>query len=316
MESQSNSHSHPHNHSHDHSHDHSHVPASTKALVRVLTFTTVVFFAELFGGIVSGSLALISDAMHMLSDATGLIVAASAAVMAQRGASGRATFGYKRVEVMAALVNGLAVSAVAVWIVVEAVGRLRSHTEVDAKIMLVIGTIGLLANLIGVWILHGYRGESMNVEGAFLHVLSDLLGSVAVIVAAVLIMFSDFHQADTIASFIIAGLILPRSLKLVAKAVSVLLEHAPSQVDTVQIEQALEELPNVQAVHDLHVWSLDGNEMLATCHLVVDTNVVQCLPECSVLDAAQQRLAEFGIGHSTIQLESSHHSTHEQVCDR
>ncbi|MCQ9352945.1 cation diffusion facilitator family transporter [Corynebacterium sp. 153RC1] len=306
---------HSHSHSHSQHGDHNHLPGSTKALLWVLLFTAAVFLVELVGGFLSGSLALISDAMHMLSDATGLMLAAVAAVLALRGASARATFGYKRVEVFAALVNGAAVSAIAVVIVWKAVVRLGQPGQVDTTMMLVVGSIGLVANAIGAGILHGHRGESMNVEGAFLHVLTDLLGSVAVIVAAVIMITTGFMQADSVASFLIAALILPRSLKLFARAVRVLLEQAPEAADTAAIHASLLTIPQVTAVHDLHVWSLDGNEILATCHLVVDTPHAHVLAECGVLDAAQQRLQEFGIRHSTIQLETTHHMTHEQVCN-
>lgn len=304
-------HEHEH-HDHDHAHAHDHVPQGLRALLVVLGFTTIIFFAELIGGWYSKSLALISDAMHMLSDSTGLVVAAVAIMVGRRRASKSATYGNKRMEVIAALLNAVSVSAISVWIVIEAIGRLREGAEINTTMMLVIGIIGLIANLFGAFVLHGHAHDNLNLKGAYLHVLVDLFGSVAVIAAAILMKITTFMWADTIASLIIAALILPRSLKLAWEALRVLLEHAPVGVDTEAIVEKLQALPNVEAVHDIHVWSLDGQTLLATCHVVVPAEVATV--DCEILDQVQQQLRGFGIEHSTIQLESSGHAHHESVC--
>lgn len=305
-----------HNHDHHgrghHDHGHSHVPTGLRALLVVLSFTALIFLAELIGGWYSKSLALMSDAMHMLSDSTGLVVAAVAMVMGRRGTSKSATYGHKRLEVVAALVNAVSVSAISVWIVIEAIGRLRDGGEVHTTMMLVIGVIGLVANLFGAMVLRGHAHDNLNLKGAYLHVLVDLFGSVAVIIAAIVMKFTNFLWADTVASLIIAALILPRSLKLAMDTLRVLLEHAPVGVDTDTIVADLQDLPQVTAVHDMHVWSLDGQELLATCHVVVSNE--QSATDCKILDQVQQKLRDFGIEHSTIQLETGDHLGHENVC--
>lgn len=305
-------HSH-HDHDHDHhDHNHSHVPSSLRALLGVLFFTAVIFFAELFGGWYSGSLALISDAMHMLSDSTGLVVAAVAILLARRTATKTATYGYKRFEVVAALLNAVSVSVISVWIVFEAIERFRNGETIDITVMLIVGVIGLVANIFGAIVLHGHSHDNMNVRGAYLHVLVDLFGSVAVIVAALLMQFTGILWADTVASLIIAALILPRSVKLAWESLRVLLEQVPVGVDTEGIVEKLETVEGVSAVHDLHVWSLDGNKLLATCHVVMADEKPRA--DCGVLDDVQQAFKELGIDHTTVQIEGTKHHNHEIIC--
>lgn len=315
---------------HDHGHGprsphghHSHAPTgSLRALTVVLALTGTIFFAELIGGLISGSLALLSDAMHMLSDSTGLIIALVAILIGRRSATDRATYGHRRVEVLAAMLNATAVTAISVWIVVSAVARLGGHHPIDTGLMLVVAVIGLAANAVSAVILVRRQHDSLNMRGAYLHVLSDLIGSIAVIVAGLIIRFTGWLPADTIASLFIAALVLPRALRLLWESVSVLLNRVPRGVDTQEVETALREVPGVVDVHDLHIWSTDGTEPLATCHLVVadERPVTLCgvegeqCAECPVLDSAQARLRDFGITHSTIQLERAGHARHEEVC--
>jgi len=302
-------------HHHHHGHGHSHVSGAgaTGALGIAFAITATVFLAELIAGLVSGSLALLSDAMHMLSDAAGLIIALVASVVGQRAASSRATYGYRRAEVIAALVNAVTVTAVVIWIVIQAVGRIAGHGDhdIDTTLMLIVAAIGLVANAVSAWVLSRKQGDSLNVRGAFLHVMADLLGSVAVIVAGLVIRYTGWQAADTVASLVIVALVLPRSLSLLWHSAEVLLERVPRGVDTQEVQDALEGLPGVVGVHDLHIWSTDGITPLATCHLVVADDHQ---PSCGVLDRAQGRLRDFGVEHSTIQLEYPGHRSHEQVC--
>lgn len=301
---------HGHGHGHDHSHGIDAQNTPLRALVTALAITGTVFFAEVVGGVVSGSLALLADAMHMLSDATGLILAVIAVVIGRKAASARATYGYRGVEALAAAVNAVAVVAVSVWIVVSALLRLGNDQAVDPHVMGGVAIIGLLANAASAWVLHRQRSASLNVEGAFLHVLTDLLGSVAVIAAALIIYFTGWRAADTIASLAIAAIVAPRAIKLLGASLSVLLARVPAGYDITEIAAALEEIPRVRAVHDLHVWSVSGTEALATCHLVVNDDV----STGPVLDRAQEILHEMGIEHSTIQLEHPGHQAHEKTC--
>lgn len=296
-----------------HDHDHGHSDAPLRALAVTVGITGTVFLAELIGGLVSGSLALLSDAMHMLSDAAGLIIALLAAVVGKRAASASATFGYRRAEVLAALFNALAVTGVVVWILVQALGRLGGHHDIDTTLMLGVAVVGLVANAVSAWVLSRYREDNLNIRGAFLHVIADMLGSVAVIIAALVIRYTGWAHADTVASLAIVAFVLPRSLSLLWQTLGVLMEKAPRGVDTRAVERALTRLPGVIAVHDLHIWSTDGQTPLATAHLVVDQ---ACVPagECGILGAAQQALRELHIEHSTIQLEHPGHVEHEAVC--
>lgn len=303
---------HTHDHHHDHS-GHSHVPKSLKALAAVLILTGTVFFAELIAGLVSGSLALLADAMHMLSDATGLIIALVAMLIGRRAPTDRATYGFKRVEVLAAMTNALVVAAVSVWIVVEAIMRLGSDTEIQTGLMLIVAVIGFLTNGVSALVLMRHQDGNINMRGALLHVLSDMLGSVAVIIAGLVIRYTGWTPADTIASIAIAAIILPRAFGLLKDAVNILLERVPDGADPAEVDRVLRAIPGVEDIHDLHIWSIDGREVLATCHIVVGTDF-QHLFSCGVLDRAEAELNKLGIEHSTIQLESAAHSDHETVC--
>lgn len=287
--------------------------APLRALAVAFAITATVFFAELAAGLISGSLALLSDAMHMLSDAAGLIIALLAAVVGKKAASRSATFGHRRVEVLAALINAVTVTGVVGWILVRAVGRLGETHEIDTTVMLIVAVVGLAANALSAWVLSRHRSENLNVRGAFLHVVADMLGSVAVIAAGLVIRFTGWTPADTIASLAIVAFVLPRALTLLWQTVEVLLERVPRGVDTREIEQALRAIPGVTDVHDLHIWSTDGVTPLATCHLVVD-EVCVGPGECGVLGQAQAALCGLGIGHSTLQLEHPGHVDNEQVC--
>ncbi len=310
---------HGHDHSHSHSHDHAHglggthtTDAPLRALVVALLITGTVFLAELVAGLVSGSLALLSDAMHMLSDSTGLILALVAMILGKREVTRRSTYGHRRIEVVAAMVNAAVVTGVVVWILVQAVGRFGGGHEVDAPLMITVAVIGLVANALSALVLVRHRDASLNMRGAYLHVLTDLLGSVAVIVAGVVILLTGWTAADTIASVAIVALVAPRSLRLLVESVSVLLNRVPEDIDPEEVEQRLRTVPGVSDVHDLHIWSTEGVNTLATCHLVVDS---EREPDCDVLDVAQARLRELGIEHSTIQLEQPEHRWHEEICD-
>ena len=301
---------HSHDHSHDHAHDHAQ-NASLTALTVSFAMTATIFIAQVIGGLISGSLALLSDAMHMLSDSTGMVIAIMALLIGRKAATAKATFGYRRVEVIAAMINALVVTGVVATIIYNAVIRLGSEYEIQTVTMLGVAVVGLIANAVSALILMRRQYDSLNMRGAYLHVLSDLLGSVAVIIAGIIIWLTGWTYADSIASFIIAGMVLPRALGLLRDSVYVLLNRAPSSIDTVAVPRTVEALPHVAAVHDLHVWSTDGTEPLATCHVVVSEGIHA---DCEILDAVQAALRKFGIDHSTIQIERPSHIDHEVVC--
>ncbi len=275
--------------------------------------TATVFVAELVGGLATGSVSLVADAMHMLSDAAGLIIAVVAVLVGRRAVTAAATYGYRRVEVLAALVNAVTVMAISVWIVVEAVRRVRDPVEVMAGPMMVIALIGLAANAASALLLRAQRGASINVEGAFLHVLVDALGSVAVLAAGAVVMLTGWQGADVVASLVIAGLVVPRAWQLMRRSGRVLLEQVPQGVDPGVISAKLRSLPGVDTIHDVHVWSLDGTSLLCTAHLVIGGGV----PAEPTLRQAHRVLRECGVGHSTIQIERPGHARvegPENVC--
>lgn len=297
---------------HDHAH-HDHGPAHgtpLRALAAALAITGTVFVAEVVGGLLSGSMALLADAMHMLSDAAGLIISLIAIIVGQKAASATATYGNRRVEVLAALINAVAVLSISVWIVVEAVRRLRDPQPVETAPMMVIAVIGLLANAASAWVLSRHREGSINVQGAYLHVLVDMFGSVAVLAAGAVISLTGFTGADVVASLVIAALVLPRAWQLMVRSARVMLEHVPAGFDADEVEHALRQVEGAMDTHDLHLWSLDGVSVLATVHVVAAPGV----DRDQLLDRVQDTLAQLGVEHATVQIEPPEHIGHEKVC--
>lgn len=288
--------------SRDHSHDLR--SAGKRSLVIAFALITGFMFVEVIGGILSGSLALLADAGHMLTDAASIAVALAAMHFAGRPHSVQRTFGYHRLEILAALVNALALWLIVAWVLFEAYGRFRSAPEVDGEIMLSIGVIGLCVNLGAAWVLHRSTDRNVNVEGAFLHVIADLLGSIGVVVSGILVWAFGWTLADPVASVIIAVLILVSSWRLMKKVVHVLLEGTPEHVDVYQLCSRLEAVEGVTLVHDIHVWTLSpGNEAL-TAHVLIDPDYP------GDVEALRLRLRDiiyddFGIGHITLQVEKS-----------
>lgn len=303
-----------HGHGHSHIHNHAHGDLRRLSLRRMLIvagITLVVFLAELIGGVISGSLALLADAGHMLTDSAGLVMAFTALLIGQRNANAQATFGYRRAEVLTALINGISVIAIAIFIAWEAIGRFRTGGDIHATTMIVVAIVGLIANAVAMVLLAKPAESSVNVKGAYLHVLIDAASSVAVIISAVLISITGWTVLDAIVSIVIAVLIVPRAWSLVIDCFNILLERTPRSIDTDTIRAELESLESVRAIHDLHVWSLSGTETLLTVHIVVGRPLKPCADE-SVLDRAQDLLREkFGIEHTTIQIEPLEHAAHE-----
>ena len=238
------------------SHNHGHA-ANRNRLLIAIGIVAAVLVVEVVGALLSGSLSLLADAGHMLSDLTGLIVALMATIVAARPATDRQTFGFRRAEVFGALINGLILVAVAVSVTIGAIGRLvNGEAEVQSTPMLVVAAIGLVANVGALLLLRPAAGHSINMRGAYLEVLGDLIGSVTVIVAAVVIMLTGFVQADAIASLLIAVFIVPRAFLLLRDVVRVLSEAAPADTDVAEIRDHILGTAGVVAVHDVHVWAI------------------------------------------------------------
>lgn len=307
-------------HSHNHAHAHDHTAGAATAtgrhrhrLLLVLGITLGVVVVQLAAGFLSGSLALLADAGHMFSDAAGLGIALTAAWIATRPATDYRTFGWQRAEVLAALANALVLMVVAAVIFLEGIQRLQSEPEVHTTTMLTGGIIGAVANLSGLVILSRGRHESLNLRGAYLEVLGDLVGSLAVIVAALVILFTGFAQADAIASLFIALFIVPRAWHLLRDVVDVLLEATPKGVSIEQVREHILGAPGVVDVHDIHCWTITSGMPVFSAHVVVDDNLLHAAGTDSVLDRLTECLGEhFDTEHCTFQLEPASHWVHER----
>jgi cobalt-zinc-cadmium efflux system protein len=273
------------------------VPGSR--LRRVLAITAAFMVAEVVGGLVSGSLALLADAGHMLTDAGSLGLSLFAIRMARRPASPEKTYGYVRLEILAALVNGAALLVIAGFIVVEAWQRLRDPVAVNGGIMLVVAVVGLGVNVAGALLLHGHAHDNLNVRGAYLHVLGDLLGSVGAIAAGLVILLTGWTPADPIISVVIALLILYSAWNLVREAADVLLEAAPPHIDVEEVVRELRSVEGLDHVHDVHVWTLTSGFVALSAHGVIDDPA----DHTRVLDEVQSRMKARGIEHVTFQVE-------------
>jgi cobalt-zinc-cadmium efflux system protein len=281
-------------------------------LAVVLALTVAMLAAEIVGSVLSGSLALLADAGHMATDAAGIALALGAVTLAQRPARGRRTFGWQRAEILAAVANGLLLGGVAVYVLVAAVQRIGHPPTIESELMLVIASIGLVVNLTSLAVLHGGRDASLNVRGAYLEVLGDVLGSVAVIGAAVVIAATGWVAADVVASVAIGFLVLPRAWHLLREALDVLLEAAPRGVDLEQVRAHMVEVDGVLGVHDLHAWTITSGLPVLSAHVVVTEAALGGGHGGRVLDALCACLgAHFDVEHCTFQLESETHSSHE-----
>ncbi|MFZ4685968.1 MAG: cation diffusion facilitator family transporter [Hyphomonadaceae bacterium] len=293
-----------HDHDHDHAHDHHHGGdennASRIGIAALLTGGFMV--VELGGGIVSGSLALLADAGHMLSDFGALALAWIGFRMARRPATLQRTFGFRRFPVLAAFVNGMALFLVAAWIVYEAIVRLNDPHPVTSGLMLWIAVGGLIVNLMSFAVLHGADRDNLNVRGALLHVAGDLLGSLAAIIAAVIIMTTGWTPADPILSVLVALIILRSAWSVTAQSAHILLEGAPAGVDLHHVIHDLSDhVEGVTDIHHAHLWSLDGRRSMMTLH----ARIRETASGPEVIARIKARLSEVhGIGHATVEIET------------
>ncbi|WP_456600632.1 cation diffusion facilitator family transporter [Blastococcus sp. SYSU DS0616] len=302
-------------HAHAHAGGHASGPGDRRRLVVVLALTASVLVVQLVGALVSGSLALLADAAHAATDAAGLAIALVAATLALRPATSQRTWGYRRAEVLGATLQAAVLLAVGGYIAVEAVGRLADPPEITPTAVLVFGGIGLAANVAGIVVLaRGGRSGNVNMRAALLEVVNDALGSVAVLVAAVVVALTGWQRADAVASLVIVALIVPRTLALLRETVSVLLESSPPGLDLDAVRTHLLALPHVLGVHDLHASQITSGLPVLSAHVVVEDGCFHDGHAPQVLDQLQACLAEHfpvAVEHSTFQLETAAHSHHE-----
>jgi cobalt-zinc-cadmium efflux system protein len=284
-------------HDHDHTHDHNY---NQRRLRLALMLTGGYCVVEFVGGLLTHSLALLSDAGHMLSDVSAMGLSLFAAYIATLPVTSQKTFGYYRAEILAALLNGLALWLVAGVIFREAYYRFFSPADIHGTGMILIASVGLVVNLVTAWMLHDSHHNNLNLHGVFLHVLGDALGSVGAIVAGVVILWTGWNWVDPITSVVIGILILFSSFDLVRESIDILMQATPRHLDLADIQTTLEAVPGIARVHDLHVWTLTSGLFNLTAHVVVNG----ASDHHALLDAIEQTIRQrYGIDHTTIQLE-------------
>lgn len=296
----------PHVHDHDHGpggHPHTHAPPANgqaaRALRAALVLTLVLLVGEAVGGFLSNSLALMADAGHVFTDAGALALSLFVTWFCRQPGSEEKTYGYLRWEILAALVNGATLLGISAWILVEAILRFRAPEPVQGGLMLVVAVVGLVVNAVAALVLHPAHGENLNVRGAYLHVLGDLLASVGTVAAAVIIRYTGWLAADPLASVLTTLLIVRGAWSLVRESVDVLLENSPRHIPLDGVRARLEAIPAVENVHDLHVWTVSSGLVAASAHVMVrDPDQHQ-----AVLERAHEVLQDMGIQHVTVQIE-------------
>ncbi|WP_395242757.1 cation diffusion facilitator family transporter [Agromyces sp. MMS24-K17] len=301
-----------------HSHGHSHgASANRTRLVIAIAIIGAFLVAQVVGGLLSGSLALLADAGHMAGDLVGLVIALIAAVVAARPATDRQTYGFQRFEVFGALVNGVILLVVAATVAVGAIGRLVGDAsgephEVEGGLMLVVAVLGLAANIAALLVLRGGASASINVRGAYLEVLGDTIGSVLVIAAAGVVLATGWDAADPIASLAIAALIVPRAVLLLRDVMRVLSQAVPAETSVAEIRTHILGTPGVIDVHDVHVWAITTGAHVFSAHVVAEPEELVGERRGCLLTQLGECLEEhFDVAHSTFQLESAEHAAHE-----
>ncbi len=286
---------------HDHGHGHLHAHTDARGLRIALILTAAFLVAEVVGGLLSNSLALLADAGHMLTDVAALALSLFVAWFSRQPETPEKTYGYLRWEILAALLNGATLLAVSVWIISEAILRLRHPPPVASGIMLGVAVASVATNLISARVLHGGSHASLNLRGAYVHVLGDLLGSIGTVIAAVLVRYTGWLAADPIASIIMTALIVRGAWRLVRESVDILLEATPSHISTGAVRAQLAAIPGIESVHDLHVWTVTSGMVAMSAHAIVR----EPSRHQHVLEHIHDAVRLFGIEHVTVQLEQA-----------
>ncbi|GFG67762.1 putative cation transporter [Mycobacterium kubicae] len=285
---------------HSHTHGHASADADRRWLGGALAVITAFMLGEVVVGVIAGSLALISDAAHMLTDAASIALALWAIRLAARPAAGRMTYGWRRVEILSAQANGVTLLVLAGWLGYEAVGRLIDPPQVTGMLVLVTALVGVVVNVAATWMISRANRASLNVEGAFQHILNDLFAFIATAVAGVIIVFTGFERADAIATLVVVALMVRAGFGLVRAASLIFLEAAPQGVDPTAIGQAMAAHDAVVEVHDLHVWEITSGEPALSAHVIVAEGRDY---HATRVDLAHLLSHEYGISHTTLQLD-------------
>lgn len=291
-----------HGHGHAHSHDHDHAiseNADRRWLIIALALIVTFMAGEVVVGVVANSLALLSDAAHMLTDAASIVLALVAMNLAARPAAGRYTYGLKRAEILSALANGITLLALAAWLILEAIERLRHHHEVDGQLVVITALVGIVVNLLATWALARANRSSLNVEGAFQHILTDLFAFIGTAVAGVAMMFGH-AWADPVATLLVAALMVRAGVHLVRSAGGIIMEASPAGLDPDAIGEQMVAVPGVAEVHDLHIWEITSHSPALSAHVLVAEGV-----DCHAVRGTLQTLLhdEHDIEHTTLQVD-------------
>lgn len=296
-----------HHHGHNHAHGHSHAPANTRRLAIACLIAVILLLAQLVGSLITRSLALLVDTVHVLTDSTGLIIALCAAWLAKRPHSPKRTWGWRRIEVLSAIFQAAALLAVGIFVLIEAAQRFFQDHEIPGTELLIFGAVGLAGNLLMLLILMGGDRTNFNMRAAFLEVINDALGSVAVIVGALVVQATGWSKVDSIIALFLGALILPRTIKLLKETGGVLLENTPNGLDAEDIRRHIESKnPHVLAVHDLHISQISSDLPVLTAHVILEDKCFTNGHSIEILKELQQCVAEHfevSIRHSTFQLE-------------
>ena len=292
-----------------HAHHHDQTSSNMRRVIIALVLTGTFMVVEVIGGILSGSLALLADAGHMFADTIALGLAAVAFSVSKRPGDKKLTYGYQRFQILAAFVNGLSLLAIVGWILFEAVQRFITPSVVMGETMLVVASAGLVVNIIAFAVLHSGDKENLNIRGAALHVAGDLLGSVAAIIAAIVIIYSGWMAIDPILSIAVAMLILRSAWSLVRRSAHVLLEGAPDWLDVPAMqERIIAQVPQVSGVHHVHVWGLTPQDLMMTMHVRLSGELDN--PTSVIRQIKKIMSDEYGVGHSTIEIETDDCADH------
>lgn len=300
-----------------HEHNHTHQFDNKFKLIMVIIFNTIITLTEYIGGMLSGSLALISDAGHNLSDVLSLMLGYAGEKVTEIDPNKKYTFGLKRFEVLIALINALILVGIGIFIVYEAVSRFNHPVRIDISIMLIVAVIGLLGNVFSIIVLSGSRHSNLNMKAAFLHLLYDAISSGGVIAAGIVIYFTELYWIDLLFSLVIVIMIVWSSKDIIIESLHIFLQGAPVHIDSDEIFKSIVDLENVGDVHGLHIWSINSTEVFLSCHILTDRNVKVVNTDELIKNVNRMLEEKFGIEHTTLQVETEGVcSLKEGVCCR
>lgn len=304
-----------HHHSHSDDHDHENITtANRKRLGVVVFFNIIITVVEYIGGLLSGSLALISDAGHNLSDVLSLMLGYAGERVSERKPDKNYSFGLKRFETLIALINAISLIAIGIYILYEAVVRYSNPVPINIKILLPVAIIGLLGNLFSILVLNVNKESSLNLRAAFLHLLYDAVSSAAVIAVGIVLYFVDWLWVDVAVSIVIVVMIFWSSISVIMESLRIFLQGVPDSIDANEVYNSMLAIKNIGDIHGLHIWSINSSEVFLSCHICIDENLTPINTDDIIRDTNQMLKEKFGINHTTLQVENTNICSTDGVC--